>query len=263
MTGLGGRRGALRGLMLREAEADALRQLDVLLGAPADALVLLLVQRLAPEALRRGGFGFLREVGASRGGSVFREVARGARADETAAVRRARSKETPSRAATQWAKHCSTRLLYIFSESFICIVSRLRMNSGFWCSGMFWSAFIADTGRRRALRRDGWRPGRRRGRRGGGCGGGLDFELNKVQQTRCSFPQRRVDGLVKIGRAETPPTSSPRPSSRPSSRRRRLRPSSRRSPRPWRRRPRPRPGSSCRPARRSSGPWPGARRSWP
>ena len=73
----------------------------------------------------------------------------------------------------------------------------------------------------------------------------------------------RVEGLVKIGRAETPPTSSPRPSSRPSSRRRRRRPSSRRSPRPWRRRPRPRPGSSCRPARRSSGPWPGARRSWP
>ena len=99
--------------------------------------------------------------------------------------------------------------------------------------------------------------------RRGCCGGGLSS--TRFKRARCTLvhERRRVEGLVKIGRAETPPTSFPRPSSRPSSRRRRLRPSSRRSPRPWRRRPRPRPGSSCRPARRSSGPWPGARRSWP
>mmetsp|Transcript_5472 Transcript_5472/g.17378 ORF Transcript_5472/g.17378 Transcript_5472/m.17378 type:complete len:126 (+) Transcript_5472:597-974(+) len=48
--------------MLREAEADALRQLDVLLGAPADALVLLLVQRLAPEAGDAVGEALLDEV---------------------------------------------------------------------------------------------------------------------------------------------------------------------------------------------------------
>ena len=98
--------------MLREAEADALGQLDVFLGALADALVLLGVQALGLEGLRA------RET---------RSVGARGRAREG----RARAPPAPRRAVTQCAKYCSTRLLYIFSESFICIVSRLRMNSGF------------------------------------------------------------------------------------------------------------------------------------